>query len=73
MLKTPTNQPSFSKFSLNAQPLNFFKVMEQLSKFQLNQFSEGGGHFDTIKGPILFCGYRPHLLIDFDDMLHGSL
>ena len=26
----------------------------------------GGGHFDTFTGPMLFFGYRPHLLIYFD-------
>ena len=24
--------------------------------------SRNGGHSDTFEGPILFCGYRPHLL-----------
>ena len=33
----------------------------------------GGGHFDTFTGPMLFCGYRPNLLIYFDEMLYGSL
>ena len=33
----------------------------------------GGGHFDTFTGPMLFFGYRPHLLIYFDEMLYGSL
>ena len=36
-------------------------------------FTKGGGQFDTFTGPMLFCGYRPHLLIYFDEMLYGSL
>ena len=32
-----------------------------------------GGHFYTFKGPFLLSGYRPHLFIDFDQMLYGSL
>ena len=34
---------------------------------------KGGGHLYTFKQPKLFCGYRPHLLIYFDEMLYGSL
>ena len=32
-----------------------------------------GGHLATFTGPMLFCAYRPHLLIYFDEMLYGSL
>ena len=35
--------------------------------------TKGGGHFDTFTGPMLFCGYRSHLLTYFDEMLYGSL
>ena len=34
---------------------------------------KGRGHLNTFMQPKLFCGYRPHLLIDFDEMLYGSL
>ena len=43
--------------------------MELKSKLDI----KGGGHFDTFTGPMLFSGYRPHLLIYFDVMLYGSL
>ena len=37
------------------------------------QVVRGGGHYATFTRPKLFCGYRPHLLIDFDEILYGSL
>ena len=36
-------------------------------------WSKGRGNFDTFTGPMLFFGYRPHILIYFDEMLYGSL
>ena len=32
-----------------------------------------GGHLYTFTGSMLFCGYRPHLLIHFDEMLYCCL
>ena len=40
--------------------------------FEGYTFMQGGDHSATFTRPKLFCGYRSHLLIDFDEKLYGS-
>ena len=48
---------------------NLLKELREKSKKRKellkHSLGKGGGHFDTFQGPILFCGYRPHLLRNF--------
>ena len=46
----------------------YFFSIENNFKCPLQAKTKGGDHLYTFKGPKLLCGYRPHLLIDSDQI-----